>query len=78
MKQIREYYQSKENRDARYKELLTQHNKANIKRSMVTNQLMHPQYIEDFVGPEKDDTGYGNSSYRTFFSKVYKVEVQCG
>ena len=69
---IRERYQSKANRDARYKELKAQGVKAF--RSTTGPQQIHPQYVEDFVGPEKNDTGFGNTVYKTYFKNLYVVE----
>jgi hypothetical protein len=71
---IHELYQSKEKRDARYKELKKQGHDL-IKRSS-SNQLTHPQYIKDFEGPEKYDTGFGNTVYKTYFAKLYAVETK--
>jgi hypothetical protein len=43
-------------------------------RSTVTGQQLHPMYVEDFEGPEKEQTGLGNTVYKTYFSKLYKLE----
>lgn len=44
------------------------------RRGTVTNQQLHPQYVEDFEGPEKYQTGFGNTVYKTPFAKLYTIE----
>lgn len=44
------------------------------RRSTVTGQQLHPMYVEDFEGPEKEQTGFGNTVYKTYFSKLYTIE----
>lgn len=68
---IDELYLNKANRDSRYKELKTQGK--DVRRSSIRGQLLHPQYIEDFNGDEKYQTGLGNTVYKTFFSVLYSV-----
>lgn len=68
-------FQNKENRDKKFKELKSLNNGSfNFKRSSITNQLIHPQYVEDFEGSEKSDVGLGNIVYKTHFPKLYKIE----
>lgn len=64
-------FESKETRDKEFKRMKSEGMK--VRKSSTSNQLIHPQYIEDFDGPEKNDTGFGNSSYKTHFSKLYKI-----
>lgn len=66
-------YMHKENRDARARALTAQGYR--VKKSSMANQRMHPMYIEDYEGPEKYDTGFGNTVYQTFFAHVYTVET---
>ena len=73
MAQISEDYMHKENRDARARELKAQG--YTVKKRSMRNQLMHPQYIRDYPGPEKYDTGFGNTVYQTHFSCVYIVDA---
>ncbi len=70
---IRELYQDKANRDARYKELKAQGIEA--KRSTTGPQQIHPQYVDDYEGAAKYDTGFGNTVYKTYFKNLYKVET---
>ena len=65
-------YQSKENRDQRFRELRAEGKLP--QRSSMRNQLLHPQYVEDFVGPEKQDTGFGNEVYKTYFARLYMLD----
>lgn len=44
-------------------------------RGRVTGQQLHPMYVEDFTGPEKEQTGFGNTVYRTYFAVLYTLEV---
>lgn len=44
------------------------------KRSTVHNQQLHPMYVADFEGPEKEQTGLGNTVYKTYFSRLYTLE----
>lgn len=45
------------------------------RRGVVRNQQLHPMYVEDFEGPEKDDRGFGNTVYKTHFSKLYTLDT---
>lgn len=51
---IHELYQNRKKRDERASQLKGQG--YTVKRGSIRNQLLHPQYVEDFVGPEKDET----------------------
>lgn len=73
MYRIREHYQSKENRDQRYKELKSQG--CNVFRTMSKGSCLHPQYVQDYEGAAKYDTGFGNTVYKTYFPKLYTVET---
>jgi len=73
---LNEAYMNRKNRDARYRELTNQYGKSNVSRSSIRNQLLHPQYVVDFTGPEKNDTGFGNTVYKTYFKALYIVEVR--
>jgi hypothetical protein len=37
-------------------------------------QQLHPQYVEDFEGPEKEQTGLGNTVYKTYFAVLYTID----
>ena len=74
---IHELYMSKALRDERYKELKAQGR--NVVRRVSTGQLIHPQYIDDWnlhSGRElrPEEKGFGNTIYKTYFSKLYVVE----
>jgi hypothetical protein len=69
---IRETYQDKAKRDARWKEL--KERGVNCFRRTTGPSYVHPMYIRDFSGPEKQDTGFGNTVYKTFFKNLYVVE----
>jgi hypothetical protein len=71
---IFEAYQSREKRDARARELIKQGHR--VRRSSLSNQQLHPMYVVDFEGPEKKQTGLGNTVYNTFFAKLYMVETR--
>ena len=71
---IREHYQTRSNRDARYHDLKRRESVSNLRRSSSRGSLLHPQYVEDFQGPEKQDTGLGNTVYKTYFKVLYTVE----
>lgn len=71
---IYEKYQSKLNRDTRYRELVEQYGKGNVMRGSVSNQELHPEYINDWDGPL--ERGFGNTQYKTFFAKIYTVNVR--
>lgn len=39
------------------------------------NQLLHPMYVTDNKEkPTVEDCGFGNTMYKTFFSKLYTIE----
>jgi hypothetical protein len=65
-------FMDKAKRDARYFELKAEGR--NLRRSTTGPQQIHPQYVEDFTGCEKDDTGFGNTVYKTYFKNLYLVE----
>ena len=73
MIRISEIYLSRERRDARYKELKAQGH--DVFRRTVRGALLHPMYVQDYEGPEKRETGFGNSVYRTMWPVLYKVET---
>ena len=64
-------YQNRATRDSKARELKAAGYK--VRRSSVRNQLLHPQYVDDYKGPEKNDTGLGNTVYKTHFSVLYIV-----
>lgn len=66
---LSETFQSKARRDARFNELTARGFK--VRRSSMRNQQLHPQYVTDYDGPEKLQTGFGNGAYRTFFPVLY-------
>lgn len=70
---INELYLDRAKRDARARELQAQG--VQVSRSVVKNQLLHPQYVEDY--PRKltpEECGFGNAIYKTHFATLYKVE----
>ena len=67
-----ENYISKDKRDARYHELRKQGK--NVIRSTMAPCQLHPQYVKDFVGPEKDDTFVENMVYKMYFPRLYILE----
>ena len=70
---ILEHYLSIEKRNARVKDLRSKGYLVKVHASY--NQQIHPRYINDWVGPEKDDTGFGNEVYKTFVAKLYGLEA---
>lgn len=61
-------FSKKENRDAVHKRL-------GGRRSSIRNQQIHPMYIEDLQDtPGAQDTGIGNTVYKTFFGVLYILE----
>jgi len=65
-------YQSKDLRDTVYNQLVREGK--SVRKTSISNQQLHPQYVADFEGAEKFDTGFGNTVYKTFFKKLYSVE----
>ncbi len=64
----------KAKRDAKAKELQAQGYRT--RRSSMTNQLLHPMYVEDW--PTKltpAECGFGNTIYKTHFAKLYEVAI---
>ena len=66
-------FMNKENRDTAFKLILKDLNTVAIKKSNISNQQTHPEYIEDYKG--LIETGFGNDMYKTFFKKLYKIEI---
>ncbi len=66
-------FMNKANRDKAFKEMKNQ-GINNIRKTSMSNQLMHPMYIEDWPYPlSQADKGFGNTIYKTHFSKVYGI-----
>lgn len=71
-------YMNKENRDKAFRELKAK-GITNIRKTSISNQLMHPIYIEDWPHPlTETDKGFGNTIYKTHFSKVYSIVTVYG
>ena len=69
-------YMNLKNRNKKVKELREIYGRDAVKVSTSNDQLIHPQYIDDFEGPEKTDTGIGNTVYKTYFKSLYHVNVR--
>jgi hypothetical protein len=69
---LRLLFQDKAKRDARYFELKAEGRK--LLRRTTGPQQIHPQYVEDFTGWEKHDTGFGNTVYKMYFKNLCAVE----
>lgn len=65
-------YQNKELRDTVYNQLVREGK--SVRKTSISGQQLHPQYVADFEGPEKFDTGFGNTVYKTYFPKLYSIE----
>lgn len=70
-------YMSKENRDKAWKQLPPEV-RAKCRRTHVKNQLLHPQYVEDYeqetghkLTPQ--EKGFGNVIYKTHFAVLYEI-----
>ena len=48
----------------------------NPSRGSTRGQLIHPEYVTDYVGTL--ETGLGNTMYRTYFKVLYRVELHRG
>jgi hypothetical protein len=70
---IRLHFQSKEKRDAKYKELKSQGH--NLTKSRSTGSILHPEYIADYQGIEKEDNKFGNTLYKTEWGVLYSLET---
>ena len=42
-----------------------------VRKSVVKNQQLHPEYITDV---DDGDTGFGNTSYRSFWPTLYCID----
>lgn len=74
---VHETYQSLFNRNKRMQELVSQYGKSRVRVYTLSGQNMHPMYIKDYDQPLSDsDKGFGNTLYRTYFAKIYIVEVR--
>lgn len=69
---IDETYMKKENRDKRYKEL--KERGYDVKRYSIRGQYLHPMYVKDYPHKlTKEDKGFGNTLYQTYFPVLYGV-----
>lgn len=67
------HFQNKENRDKKFKEL--KDSGLNVVKRSISNQQIHPQYVEDFPDLSiKADNGFSNTHYKTHFPKLYSIE----
>ena len=64
---VDELYKNKENRDRRARELKKKGYV--VKKYSIRNQMLHPEYIEDWDAPY--ETGIGNFDYRTMHPVLY-------
>lgn len=70
-------YQTRENRDMAYRELIQQGaQKHHLRRFTLRNQQLHPQYVNDYQGQEREQTGFGNTVYKTYFPVLYILELR--
>ena len=70
---VRLHFQSKEKRDAKYKELkATGHD---VMKSRSVGSLLHPEFIADYEGIGKEDNKFGNTLYKTQWGVLYTVET---
>lgn len=67
-------FQSKQNRDEKFKAVKAADKHNRFRKYSIRSQLLHPQYVEDFTGPEKNETGFGNTVYKTHFGVLYGIE----
>lgn len=71
MRRIHELYTSKATRDARFAALKARGIR-NIRKSSSRNQVISPDYIEDYAGTRYPN-GFGGSA-DTFVPVLYKIE----
>ena len=64
-------YKNRENRDAEAKRLKEEG--CYVKKYSIRNQRLHPEYVEDEVEYLREQTGFGNTLYRTFYNVLYGV-----
>lgn len=65
---------SREKRDEAYR-VARGNTRGKLVRGTVKGQQLHPMYIEDWEGPEKDQTGLGNTVYKMYHAKLYSLDV---
>ena len=66
-------FESKENRDLKFKEL--KNSGRLVKKSTVRHQQLHPMYVEDLKqNLRKEDCGFGNTLYTTWFEVLYTIK----
>lgn len=66
-------FMNRQNRDKAFKEMQGQ-GITNIHKSSIRNQLLHPQYVEDWPYPlSQAERGFGNTIYKTHFSVLYSI-----
>lgn len=66
------HFMNKENRDRAFK-ILKQRG-INARRSSRQGQIIHPDYVEDYVGDV--ETGFGNTDYKRMFPVLYNLEIR--
>ncbi len=72
---IHETYINKETRENRYKDLKSRG--YNVIKTSSSNQYCHPQYVNDYPYElSESDKGFGNTLYKTYFKKLYHLEIR--
>ena len=64
-------YKNRENRDAEARRLKQE--SCSVKKYSIRNQQLHPEYVEDEAEYLREQTGFGNTIYRTFYNVLYGV-----
>jgi len=66
-------FENRKNRDLKFREL--KNSWRMVKKSSTRNQLLHPMYVEDLKGKlTKQDRGFGNTLYKTYFKVLYGIK----
>ncbi len=61
--------------DAMFKELQRDYPDVTWRKGSVRNQLLHPQYVEDYPRVlTQEERGFGNNLYKTYFKVLYEVK----
>ncbi len=66
-------FKSRSLRDAEAKRLKAEGYKTY--RTSTRNQLLHPQYVEDEAEYLREQTGFGNTVYKTHYAVLYEVGI---
>lgn len=75
------HFMNKENRDTAFYGEYTKEERKMIRRRSGGPHQIHPRYVEDYEEEtgntlSREDKGFGNTIYKTWFDRLYDIQVK--